>query len=94
VLLGYGDLPPNVVMGKDSFSKTPYSSYIQNMISRCLAQPRFVDELYLQLIKLTSEHPDPEGWQSMQFWRLFSICVGAVSPPTPEILDYLKCHLR
>lgn len=51
------------------------------------------DELYLQLIKLTSNHPNPGNYEVVNFWKLMSV-LTCVILPRGLVLDYLKAHLR
>ncbi|KAJ3333456.1 cytochrome c oxidase subunit 1 [Blyttiomyces sp. JEL0837] len=72
----------------------PYANHIQSMLEKCIAEPRFSNELYMQLIKMTTHHPEPDSRQALQFWKLMSVSVGVVLPHSPEVLEYLKAHLR
>ncbi|KAJ3090132.1 cytochrome c oxidase subunit 1 [Quaeritorhiza haematococci] len=66
---------------------------IQNILSRCIEVPGLVNELYLQLIKCTTDHPEEDSQQVLSFWKFMAICVGVIAP-TGEVLEYLKSHLR
>ncbi|KAL6628638.1 P-loop containing nucleoside triphosphate hydrolase protein [Neocallimastix sp. 'constans'] len=67
---------------------------IQNVIQTAMESPVLCDEIYMQLIKLTSNCPDPNSKAVLSFWEFLYIIIGIVLPPTPEILNYLKAHLR
>ncbi|KAJ3102617.1 cytochrome c oxidase subunit 1 [Phlyctochytrium planicorne] len=72
----------------------PFASNIQLFLSKCMSEPIRAEELYLQLIKMTTNHPEPDSYQVLQLWRLMCVCVGVVVPATNYLLDYLKAHLR
>ncbi|ORX81933.1 hypothetical protein BCR32DRAFT_219808 [Anaeromyces robustus] len=70
------------------------NTIIQNIITTAMESPTFCDEIYIQLIKLTSNYPDPDGKAVLNLWEFLYIIIGIILPPTPEILNYLKAHLR
>ncbi|KAJ3026859.1 UNVERIFIED_CONTAM: cytochrome c oxidase subunit 1, partial [Siphonaria sp. JEL0065] len=73
----------------------PVAAYIQRMqrlFEQCLEKPVLSNELYLQIIKMTNS--DKVSYASTQMWKLMCISVGVVIPTIPEIMEYLKAHLR
>ncbi|ORY43349.1 hypothetical protein BCR33DRAFT_766571 [Rhizoclosmatium globosum] len=67
---------------------------IQRLFEQCIELPILANELYLQLIKMTRTHEDKTSYACIQMWRLMCVSVGVVVPTIPEIMDYLKAHLR
>ncbi|KAI8613158.1 P-loop containing nucleoside triphosphate hydrolase protein, partial [Chytriomyces sp. MP71] len=71
-----------------------FVSKIQKFLEQCLENAYLSNELYLQLIKMTTKYNDKLAYSCLQMWKLLCICVGVVLPNVPEVLDYLKVHLR
>jgi myosin-7 len=67
---------------------------IQNVIGRCLEKEDICNEFYLQLIKQTTEQPDPNGAINMANWGFFALTLGVVVPRNKLILNYISAHLR
>ncbi|TPX61422.1 hypothetical protein SpCBS45565_g07261 [Spizellomyces sp. 'palustris'] len=66
---------------------------LQEIIEKCLELPYLANELYLQLIKYTTNHPEADSMQAINMWKLMSIVTGVLAP-SGWILEYAKAHLR
>ena len=67
---------------------------VQLAIQKCLEKEALCNEFYLQLIKQTTEQPDPNGRINIQNWRFLCLISGVVVPRNAIILNYLHAHLR
>ncbi|CAB3249337.1 unnamed protein product [Arctia plantaginis] len=66
----------------------------QALLQRCLQKDTLLCELYMQLIKQTTEHPDPSSRVSARHWALLCAAVGAALPPAKPLRRLLLAHLR
>lgn len=55
--------------------------------------PKARDELHLQLIKMTTNHPEPDSKVVLKMWKLLAVSCW-IALPSPQILAYLRAHLR
>ena len=67
---------------------------VQLAIQKCLEKEALCNEFYLQLIKQTTDQPDPNGRINIQNWRFLCLICGVVVPRNQVILNYLHAHLR
>lgn len=67
---------------------------VQLAIQKCLEKEALCNEFYLQLIKQTTDQPDPNGRINIQNWRFLCLVCGVVVPRNRVILNYLQAHLR
>ncbi|XP_041969069.1 myosin-I heavy chain [Aricia agestis] len=66
----------------------------QALLQRCLQKDTLLCELYAQLIKQTTEHPEPGSAVAGRHWALLCAAVGAALPPAKPLRRLLVAHLR
>lgn len=69
----------------------------QNIIDRCVRKDSsdiFKNEFFLQLIKQTTDHPEPNSKVNIRHWQLLSLACSITYPTDRRILSYLHAHLR
>ncbi|TPX50841.1 hypothetical protein SeLEV6574_g00644 [Synchytrium endobioticum] len=93
VILGYGGILPLDRTPGDP-AQCPHATSIQSFIQKVIEIPELADELYLQLCKMTSSHPEPDSIQALAMWKLLAICCGVLVPKNSDVLEYVKAHLR
>ncbi|XP_050664126.1 myosin-I heavy chain [Leptidea sinapis] len=69
-------------------------SLAQSLLQRCLQKDTLLCELYMQLIKQTTEHPEPSSRGAARHWSLVCAAVGAALPPVKPLRRLLLAHLR
>ncbi|XP_015788511.1 myosin-VIIa-like isoform X2 [Tetranychus urticae] len=69
----------------------------QSIIDRCTRKDSsdiFKNEFFLQLIKQTTDHPDPNSKVNIRHWQLMALACSVTYPTDRRILGYLHAHLR
>ncbi|KAJ3022098.1 cytochrome c oxidase subunit 1 [Thoreauomyces humboldtii] len=66
---------------------------LQGVFEKCLGSPYLANELYLQLVKQTTNHPDADSLPAINSWKLLVIACGVLAP-SGWVLEYTKAHLR
>ncbi|GAB1607514.1 unconventional myosin-X isoform X1 [Argonauta hians] len=67
---------------------------IQTFVQRCMECVFLCDELYLQAIKQTTDHPEPNSNVNRRNWQILSILTSTLCPSNILIQKYLQVHLR
>lgn len=87
-------ISPSGGSGFDEVDPDDCVTMVQLAIQKCLEKEALCNEFYLQLIKQTTDQPDPNGRINIQNWRFLCLISGVVVPRNQVILNYLHAHLR
>ncbi|XP_053555341.1 pleckstrin homology domain-containing family H member 3 isoform X2 [Bombina bombina] len=66
---------------------------IQGVLQTCLDLRPLRDEVYCQVIKQTTDHPEPGNINNLRYWQLLT-CMSCTYLPSPAVLRFLNLHLR
>lgn len=93
-LLTAGAVIPPADQSTNPLNPKVFTSIAQSYCVKCQKWPKLLDELYMQLIKMTNEFPGPNAPPVLLYWKYLLVLCGFQKPNIPEVLDYLKAHLK
>ncbi|XP_045616185.1 unconventional myosin-VIIa isoform X2 [Procambarus clarkii] len=92
VILTYAGLNPNAEAAVTSDDQQ--LSMVQGVVEQCMKRDLLLNETYLQLIKQTTDHPDPNSRVNLRHWSLLTLFCSVIPPTDKTIRKYLRAHLQ
>ncbi|CAL1270295.1 unnamed protein product [Larinioides sclopetarius] len=66
----------------------------QSILDRSMKKEALINELFLQLIKQTTDHPDANSRVNLRHWQLMALACSVCAPTDRLIISYLHAHVR
>lgn len=67
---------------------------IQTVLDKAMKKDCLVNELFLQLIKQTTDHPEPNSRVNLRHWSLVALACSVILPVDKMVRKYLMAHLK
>lgn len=67
---------------------------IQTVLDRAMRKDCLVNEVFLQLIKQTTDHPEPNSRVNLRHWSLLALACSVILPVDKMVRKYLLAHLK
>ena len=67
---------------------------IQTVLDKAMKKDCLVNELFLQLIKQTTDHPEPNSRVNLRHWSLVALACSVILPVDKVVRKYLLAHLK
>ena len=67
---------------------------IQTVLDKAMKNDGMVNELFLQLIKQTTDHPEPNSRVNLRHWSLVALACSVILPVDKLVRKYLLAHLK
>ena len=67
---------------------------IQTVLDKAMKKDCLVNEVFLQLIKQTTDHPEPNSRVNLRHWSLLALACSIILPVDKLVRKYLLAHLK
>ena len=67
---------------------------IQNVLDKAMKKDCLVNEVFLQLMKQTTDHPEPNSRVNLRHWSLLALACSIILPVDKIVRKYLLAHLK
>ncbi|KAL4238111.1 hypothetical protein ACF0H5_002823 [Mactra antiquata] len=82
------------IIESGEYGSIDHVEMIQTVMQKCQEVEALCNEFYLQLIKQTTDHPDPNSNVNKRNWQLMCVATSCVVPSNSRVMKYLNCHLK
>ena len=88
---GHQGAPPAANSNKE---EEDHVFLIQTVLDKAMKKDCLVNELFLQLIKQTTDHPEPNSRVNLRHWSLLALACSVILPVDKIVRKYLLAHLK
>ena len=67
---------------------------IQSVLDKAMKKDCLVNEVFLQLMKQTTDHPEPNSRVNLRHWSLLALACSIILPVDKIVRKYLLAHLK
>ena len=67
---------------------------IQTVLDKAMKKDCLVNEVFLQLMKQTTAHPEPNSRVNLRHWSLLALACSIILPVDKLVRKYLLAHLK
>ena len=67
---------------------------IQTVLDKAMKKDCLVNEVFLQLMKQTTDHPEPNSRVNLRHWSLLALACSIILPVDKLVRKYLLAHLK
>ncbi|KAH8275039.1 hypothetical protein KR018_000045, partial [Drosophila ironensis] len=86
---GLGTSGDNIKRAEDE-----HVTIVQSIIEKCMKKESLLNELYLQMVKQTTDHPDANSRINLKNWALLCVLCSVILPSMKYIRKYVVAHLK
>ena len=80
------DLPPK--------EEEDHVQLIQSVLDKAMKKDCLINEVFLQLMKQTTDHPEPNSRVNLRHWSLLALACSIILPVDKIVRKYLLAHLK
>ena len=67
---------------------------IQTVLDKAMKKDCLVNEVFLQLMKQTTDHPEPNSRVNLRHWSMLALACSIILPVDKLVRKYLLAHLK
>ena len=67
---------------------------IQSVLDKAMKKDCLINEVFLQLMKQTTDHPEPNSRVNLRHWSLLALACSIILPVDKIVRKYLLAHLK
>ena len=98
LILTYSGLFPtnkdDIPAGGGNKEEEDHVQLIQSVLDKAMKKDCLINEVFLQLMKQTTDHPEPNSRVNLRHWSLLALACSIILPVDKIVRKYLLAHLK